>query len=231
LQETGNEFDRLSRELVEIVKVRNTHGLKTPEPKFTAEQSQEIELLLFKTWNTDTLEKLSHNEEVHDLRGAAERASARSTLALVYQGEDRQRQRMGDRMIIEKMRSLPTEHSFRAELQAYLNFRQEESARIEKFVQMAGQISEHLQLKCEVELGERTPILFRAREAELVKEKLPALEHRTREKLTKELNKDSFVQSDESRIESARFSNFCPSNNSKYQECDLSREFEIGRLH
>jgi hypothetical protein len=69
VRETGSEFDRLSSELVEVVKVRASHGHKTPAPNFTTEQSPEVEQLLYMTWNTDALEKLSRDEEAHNLRG------------------------------------------------------------------------------------------------------------------------------------------------------------------
>jgi hypothetical protein len=223
---TSCEFDRASSELAEAVKAQSFHGLKMPDPSFTDEQSLEAEELIYKTWNTDALEKLSRDEESHGLREAAERAGARFTLAVLYQGEDRERQRVGDQMVIEKMRTLPKDNPFRVELQAFLNYRQEESARIENFVRAAGQISEHLQLRCEVELSERAPVLFRAREAELVKEKLPSLEQQQRKDLTKDLNKNSFIQSTEGGIESARFSDMSRTDYGKHLECDLARDLE-----
>ncbi|HMF58347.1 MAG TPA: hypothetical protein VK619_18530 [Pyrinomonadaceae bacterium] len=223
---TSCEFDHASSELAGAVKEYSSRGLKIPGPSFTEEQSLEAEELIYKTWNTDALEKLSRDEESHGLREAAERAGARFTLALLYQGEDRERQRVGDQMVIEKMRTLPKENPFKAELQAFLNYRQEERACIEKFVRAAGQISEHLQLRCEVELGERAPVLFRTKEAELVKEKLPSLEQQQRKDLTKDLNKNSFIQSTEGGIESAKFSDISPTDYGKHLECDLARGFE-----
>lgn len=224
----GGEYQKHSAELVAQVRMR---GAGWPElPKFTAEQSRAADELLYMTFSTDALESLSRVEEAHDLRSAAARAGARYALALVYQGEDQERQRVADNKIGESLKYLPAGAQLGAELQAYLAFRQVESARLEKFVATAQQISERLQLRCEAQLGEQLPTIFRVEEAAVVKAKLPAMEQKERERLTKELNKGAFTMAAADRLTVAKFSAVPRNDYDKLCECDLKRDFETARV-